>query len=105
MTWEPQIKQDNDPACLGAGGPFQNLANLNLNLDSRTRKQTGLSVLDKENLNWSRGGQMSFSHESLGSGGSGASGYPAWSETDTFSSGHYEEGNSLIGSDLLSDIT
>ena len=106
MTWEPQIKQDNDqpgPGCLGAGGPFQNLANLNL--DSRARKQTGLSMFDKENLNWSRGGQMSFSHESLGSGGSGASSYPAWSDTETFSSGHYEEGNSLIGSDLLSDIT
>ena len=110
MTWEPQIKQDNDqpgpPGCLGPGGPFQNLANLNL--DSRARKQTCLSMLDKENLNWSRGGQMSFSHESLGSGGSGGSGgssYPAWSDTDTFSSGHYEEGNSLIGSDLLSDIT
>jgi len=36
-------------------------------------------------------------------GGRGV-GYPTWSDTDTFSSGHYEEGNSLIGSDLLSDI-
>ena len=97
MTWEPTQENDH-PAflptdltdCLGGGGsPFQNLANLNL--DVRARKQTGLSMLDKENLNcWSGGGQMSQ--------------YPTWSDSDTFSSSHYEDGNSLLGSDLLSDI-
>ena len=117
MTWEPQhiqeIQENDQPAaflsshltdCLGGGGsPFQNLANLNL--DSRARKQTGLSMFDKENLNcWSGGGSLSFSHESLGSGSGSSSQYPAWSDTDTFSSGHYEEGNCLLGSELLSDI-
>merc|ERR1719336_3595625 len=48
-------------------------------------------MLDKENLNcWSGGGQMSQ--------------YPTWSDSDTFSSSHYEDGNSLLGSNLLSDI-
>lgn len=106
------------------GGPFQNLGNLNL--DPRSRKQNILSTFDKENVDvwgqnegaWNLGksnagwekdsGPAWNIGDSLGNFMSKASKpRSSWAGSDgnqfnTFS--NFEEGNSLIGSDLLSDI-
>jgi len=101
------------------GGPFQNLANLNL--DTRHRKHSGLPMFDKENMNGWAQGQALFDKEiawSDGSNGSnadllsqssGISCVRGWLSHETreeqlLAAGHLDEGNSLIGSDLLSDI-
>ena len=95
------------------GGPLQNLANFNI--DVRNRKQSNLSIFDKENLNgwghaqfqpdkdvaWSDGSDLLSSQ---GSGGNVRGWLAHHRDQEHFSSGHYDECNSLIGSDLLSDI-
>ena len=133
MTWEPlhlrqpgsglhSASSDSDPGSaaspgLGNGlnfssgldtGPlvFQNLENVNLD-NIRGRKQSGLSVFDKENLTgWGPGlieREMSWS-DGLGSDllSQGSVSTVAW-DLDL---AHYdtEAGPGLLGSDLLSDI-
>jgi len=110
----------------GSGAPFQNLANLNI--DPRNRKQNTLSAFDKENVDsWGQNEgawNLSKSNESIGwekdqtgwniSQGDSIGNFlnktnksKTWVGNDTeqfpkFS--NFDEGNSLIGSDLLSDI-
>ena len=134
MTWEqltPDIHQvsrhhdlqapfltlGQEPTYTGLGGggnPFQNLANFNL--DTRNRKQASLSIFDKENLNgWGHGPPPGLLEKDLSWSDAGDSlrltqvrgGWSVCPDLDQeqFSSGNFEEGNSLIGSDLLSDIT
>ena len=133
MTWEPlRLRQqhssglhssDSDPGSaaspslisglnfssgLDTGPPvFQNLENFNLD-SLRGRKQSGLSVFDKENLNGWGHGEMAWS-DGLGSDllsqssvSTVASNMRTW-ELE-LAAGQYDEGNSLLGSDLLSDI-
>ena len=131
MTWEPlhlrqpgsglnSVGSDSDPGSaaspgLGSGlnfssgldtGPlvFQNLENVNLD-NLRGRKQSGLSVFDKENLNgWGHGlleREMSWSESLASDLQSQGSTLRSWDlELAQFDEG----GPGLLGSDLLSDI-
>ena len=114
----PFLTLGQEPTYTGLGGggnPFQNLANFNL--DTRNRKQASLSIFDKENLNgWGHGPPPGLLEKDLSWSDAGAGDSlrltqvrGGWSvcpdlDQEQFSSGNFEEGNSLIGSDLLSDI-
>jgi len=142
MTWDPLQRRDFDTAPFlgfgaeagggspfqsnGSGGPFQNLANLNI--DPRSRKQNTLSTFDKENVDaWGQNEgawNLGKSNDSIGWEKDQG---PAWNIGDSIGNflnksnnsrtswvgndvdqfpkfSNFDEGNSLIGSDLLSDI-
>jgi hypothetical protein len=133
MTWDPLQRRDFDTAPFmgfgseaGGGSPFQNLANRNL--DPRSRKQTTLSTYDKENVDsWGKNhGAWNLGKSNDNTGWEKDQG-PAWTIGDSIGQflnkssnsrtswagndgdqfnkfSNFDEGNRLIGSDLLSDI-